>query len=134
MKTFGKLFIALASIFFVWYFATPKATLYYPEDGEDEIFYRWNTHDRIYRGTLYSGMKSIEPGELFPEEDFFMVVEWWRNRVYWGCAKVSPKWYGTDLYLSKNGDLDISPEGPTDVDRVMLCTRPSDTNIACRPC
>ncbi|MCI8208561.1 hypothetical protein AUC61_03340 [Pseudomonas sp. S25] len=134
MKLLGKALTAMILIFFIWYMSVPIATLHYPEDGVDEINYRWNTHHRIYRGGLYPGEKATEPGELFPKDGFFMVVEWWKNRVYWGCAKVSPRWYGTDVHLDKNGDLDIHPEGPTDLERVKLCTDPPAADIACYPC
>ncbi|HEX8596650.1 MAG TPA: polymorphic toxin type 44 domain-containing protein, partial [Pseudomonas sp.] len=44
------------------------------------------------------------------------------------------KWYGTDIYLDANGNLDQSPEGGTDVGRVMHCTNRPEENVTCRPC
>jgi hypothetical protein len=136
MKVLTTLFVALLFLFSTWYIAMPRTTLHFNENGIDEIRYRWVTDDRVYRGTLTPGEKTTEPGALFPADAFFMIVEWWINRNYKGCAKVIPKWYGTDMYLDKNGDIDLSLEGDTDLDRVMFCPRQRSPEIemACRPC
>ncbi|HEX8595102.1 MAG TPA: hypothetical protein VF682_17815 [Pseudomonas sp.] len=63
-----------------------------------------------------------------------MTVDWWVDRNHRGCVKVIPKWYGTDIYLDANGNLDQSVEGGTDLDRVTNCTNRPEENITCRPC
>ena len=118
----------------IWYVMTPRATLHFPKSGSAEIRYQWNTHDRIYRSTLFPGELAVEPGELFPREGFFMVVDWWVNRGSRQCVKVIPTWYGTDIYLDANGNIDLSPEGGTDLSRVMNCTNRPEEDISCRPC
>jgi hypothetical protein len=130
----AAIFITLLILFVGWYSAMPVATLHFPESGFGEVHYQWNTRHRIYRGVLFPSGKATEPGELFPKEDFFMVVDWWANGGSRQCVKVIPKWYGTDIYLDANGNLDQSAEGGTDLDRVTNCTNRPEENISCRPC
>ncbi|WP_050507785.1 hypothetical protein [Pseudomonas syringae] len=134
MRWLARLFIALFFLLTVWFVAMPRATLNFPADGVGEVGYQWNTRNRIYRGDMLSGGRATEPGELIPREDFYTVVDWWINSEYRGCVKVIPKWYGTDIYLDADGNLDLSSEGGTDLDRVMHCTNRPEENITCRPC
>ncbi|WP_050507783.1 hypothetical protein [Pseudomonas syringae] len=134
MKFLGKLIGVLYIIWVVWTTATPTATLHFPETAIGEIRYQWNARHRIFRGELYPGERVTDWGDIFPKEDFFMVVDWWADGGRRQCVKVIPKWYGTDIYLDANGQLDQSPEGGTDLDRVMHCTNRPEENITCRPC
>lgn len=130
----GKIFFALFTIWVVWSTATPNATLHFPKNGIGEIRYQWNTQHQIYRGALQPGESVSDMGAVFPDERFFMVVDWWVDKSFRGCVKVTPKWYGTNIYLDEKGNLDLSPEGGTDLDRVMPCINRAEENIACRPC
>jgi hypothetical protein len=130
----GKIFSAIFVMIGIWYVSIPSATLHFPENGIGEVRYQWNTQNRIFRGALLPGESVSDMGAVFPDERFFMVVDWWGNRGGRQCVKITPKWYGTDIYLDANGNLDLSQEGGTDLDRVMPCTNRSEENIACRPC
>lgn len=134
MRFTGKLLIALFALWVIWSTVTPNATLHFPKSGAGEVHYQWNTQHRIYRGALLPGESVSDMGVVFPDERFFMVVDWWVNRGGRQCVKIIPKWYGTDIYLDANGNLDLSPKGGTDLDRVMPCTNRPEENVTCRPC
>ena len=98
----------------------PSATLHYPKSAKQELRHIWNVEDRIYKGSLVPGQSSSDNGFLFPNEDFFMQVDWWGAGVS-GCAIITPTWKGTDIYLDENGDFDRSEGNLTDWKYLRPC-------------
>jgi hypothetical protein len=135
MKFLIALIVMTFLPFLFWYVATPRAILHLAEGGVREVRYQWNTNNRIYRGTLHAGRRATEPGELFPKEDFYMVVDWWRSQDDIGrCVMVTPVWYGTNIYLNADGDVAQGPDSGTDLERIKICTVQAERVAGCEPC
>jgi len=98
----------------------PSATLHYPSRAKKELNHIWNVQHRIYREALVPGQSSTDYGVLFPNDDFFMRVDWWGGTAN-GCAVITPTWKGTNIYLDENGDFDRSEGNLTDWQHLAPC-------------
>lgn len=98
----------------------PSATLHSPKNAQQELGYHWNVQNRTYKGVLPPGASTSDEGFLFPDDDFFMQVDWWRGRID-GCAIVTPTWKGTNIYLDETGDFDRSEGNLTDWEHLARC-------------
>jgi hypothetical protein len=71
------------------------------------------------------GQSTFDLGHIFPDENFFMMFDWWSDGEIRHCIYVTPKWSRTKIYLDGNGDIDTRKTAPEDLARVEQC--PWDT-------
>ncbi len=108
-------------IYLGWISILPTATVHYSKNGKEDLKYIWNVQHRIYKGDMPPGGAFSDHGFLFPDENFFMMVDWWGKNVRHHCVSITPKWPITHIYLDANGDIDSSEGSGTDIDRLKPC-------------
>ncbi|WP_454834876.1 MULTISPECIES: hypothetical protein [Pseudomonas] len=101
----------------------PTVTVHYAENGKEELKYIWNVQHRIYKGRMQPGGGTSDNGFIFPDEDFFMQLDWWSDKGRHHCVSITPKWPNTDIYLDLNGNIDTEKGVGTDEDRLDQCKR-----------
>ncbi|ETD37631.1 hypothetical protein HKW95_11010 [Pseudomonas chlororaphis subsp. aurantiaca] len=99
----------------------PTVTVHYAENGKEELKYIWNVQHRIYKGRMQPGGGTSDNGFIFPDEDFFMQLDWWSEKGRHHCVSITPKWPNTDIYLDLNGNIDTEKGVGTDEDRLDQC-------------
>lgn len=99
----------------------PSVSVHYSTDGKEALKYIWNVQHRIYKGEMPPGGVFSDTGVLFPDEHFFMEVDWWGENVRHHCVRIRPKWPRTDIYLDAHGDIDTSESGDADLERLQAC-------------
>ncbi|WDG76985.1 hypothetical protein PUP68_23400 [Pseudomonas chlororaphis] len=114
------LLLLLAPVAF-WYVATPTVSVYYSQDGKEELRYVWNTQHRIYRGGIHPGESTGDNGFIFPDDEFFMMFYWRSKTGRDHCVGITPKWPNTKIYLDLNGNIDTSEGSGTDTERLGQC-------------
>jgi hypothetical protein len=108
--------------FILWPATILGVSVHYPKEAQEELSYIWNVQHRIYKGQMTPGGGTFDTGFLFPNDDFFMVFEWWSRKGNGRhCVNINPKWPNTDIYLNADGSIDLSEGGGTDVDRLSSC-------------
>ncbi|WP_229635641.1 hypothetical protein [Pseudomonas syringae] len=108
--------------FYLWNFTLPGVTVHYPKQAREEFNYIWNVQHRIYKGEMKPGGGAFDTGFLFPDDDFFMMFDWWSTKGNGQhCVSIKPKWPSTDIYLNVDGSVDVSEGSGTDVDRLSSC-------------
>lgn len=112
--------LLVAAIAF-WYYAPPKLYVFYSKDGAEDFSYVLNTQNRIVRGNLRPGETTGDVGHIFPNEDFFMRLDWWSNKGRSHCINITPRWPTTEIHLDRNGDIDNIEGSGTDADRLKPC-------------
>lgn len=109
-------------VFIGWITILPTATVHYSKDGKEELKYIWNVQHRIYKGDMFRPGSAIsDNGFLFPDENFFMEVDWWGKSIRHHCVSITPKWPNTHIYLDANGEIDSSEGSGTNMDRLKPC-------------
>lgn len=98
----------------------PTATVHYSKHAVEELRLIWNVQHRIYKGGMPPGSSTRDHGFLFPDENFFMMFDWWGKNVR-HCVSITPKWPNTHIYLDANGDIDRSEGSGTDIDQLKPC-------------
>lgn len=114
----AALLIALIAF---WYYAPPRVYIYYSKDGAKDISYILNTQHQNLKGNLLPGETTGDVGHIFPDDEFFMELYWWRDKERGHCVNVTPKWPNTHIYLDANGDIDSSEGSGTDSGRLKQC-------------
>lgn len=104
-----------------WYVATPVVNVYYSEHGKYELRYIWNTQHSIHKERMLPGQSTFDLGHIFPNEDFFMMFDWWTDRGLRNCVYITPKWPRTKIYLDKNGNVDTLETAPDVLARIKRC-------------
>lgn len=103
-----------------WYIATPWVSFHYSEKGKVPLrFFMFTPHEK-YSDMIPPGQARGGPGQIFPHDNFFMQADW-PIRGGYRCVKVRPKWPTTHVYIDADGEIDKSPGGGTDVDRLSEC-------------
>lgn len=77
----------------------PTVTVHYAENGKEELKYIWNVQNRIYKGRMQPGGGTSDNGFIFPDEDFFMQLDWWSERAAI-IASASPQNGRTPISIS----------------------------------
>lgn len=108
-------------MFVIWRSALPTVIVHYAKDGQEELRYIWNVHDRIYKGGMLPGGGAMDSSVLFPREEFFMEFSWHGKKSRWHCISITPKWPNTDIYLDADGNIDRRKESGTHIDRLKPC-------------
>lgn len=108
--------------FYFWLFTLPGVTVHYPKEARESLSYIWNVQHRIYKGQMTPGGGAFDTGFLFPDDNFFMVFDWWSTKGNGQhCVSITPKWPNTDIYLKADGSIDMSEGSGTDVERLSKC-------------
>lgn len=110
--------VLLPAIF--WYVAQPRVRFYFSGDGSGSIKYILNIQDDIDKGEYLPGQITTGSGHIFPNEDFFMEF-YWENLGSQHCVRINPKWPMTNIYIGPDGNIDKSPDGGTDIERLERC-------------
>ena len=113
------LFFLLSPMLF-WYFATPRVRLHYPEAANGKLHVVIITPYEKYSGDLFPGEAIGGIGQIFPDENYFMQVDWDVTGGY-RCINVKPEWPIVNIYLSADREIDRSLEGGTDNDQLFHC-------------
>ena len=109
------------ALIIVWGRVLPSATVYYAKEGKGDIHYVWNVQHRIFRGDLQPGHATSDDGFLFPDSDFFMVLDWSKDGGRNHCVAFTPTWPSTDLYLDADGNIDTREGSGTHKDGWKRC-------------
>ncbi len=121
LPTGGFFALLSAAAIAFWYYAPPKVHVSYSKDGTKNINYILNTQDKIVKGELIRGKSTGDVGHIFPNDEFFMELYWWREKERRHCVSIMPKWPDTHIYLDADGNVDTSERSGTDVDRLKRC-------------
>jgi hypothetical protein len=113
--------LVLFGLVVFWYVALPRVVVYYAKDGTSNINYVLNTKHTIVRGELLPGETTGDVGHIFPDDEFFMMLDWWNDMGLKHCIYIAPKWLTTEIHLDRNGDIDQSKASGTDADRLTPC-------------
>ncbi|WP_223457792.1 MULTISPECIES: hypothetical protein [unclassified Pseudomonas] len=115
-----RLLTLLLLIYLVWYVTVPRVKIYFSEEGNGKMEFILNTQHDIFRGDISPGESTGGAGHLFPDDDFFMRLDWTAsNKSH--CVMISPSWPTTSIYIAADGVLDKSPSSGTDSDRLKQC-------------
>lgn len=98
--------VLLAPIVF-WYFATPQVNFHFSDKGQGPLHYILIVQNDDYKGAIFPGETSGGPGHIFPNEGFFMELDW-NNDGRSHCIMVKPKWPKVDIYIGPDGAIDRS--------------------------
>ncbi|MBA1231886.1 hypothetical protein G7013_19755 [Pseudomonas viridiflava] len=111
-----------------WYLATPVVAVNFSHEGKEEFRYIWNVQHQIYKGKMpKGGGASVEWGDIFPDDNFFMRFDWWTDKGTQRCFYVTPKWGRTiDVYLDAEGRIDASKTDPDFANRLKQCAGEPD--------
>lgn len=105
-----------------WYLALPRVVIYYSNDGSKGLHYVFNTQHSIFRRDLMPGETTGDAGHIFPDEDFFMMFDWWAYNTPPRCINITPKRWGTlDIYLDGSGRVDTAKTAPDVIARLQRC-------------
>jgi hypothetical protein len=115
-----RLLILLLLIYFVWYVSVPRVKVYVSEKGSGKLQFVLNTQHDIFRGEILPGESTGGPAHLFPDDDFFMRLDWTASKKS-HCVMINPKWPTTSIYIGADGAVDQSPGSGTDSDRLEEC-------------
>ncbi|WP_256668926.1 hypothetical protein [Pseudomonas sp. C2B4] len=117
-----KILLLLIAPFVFWYVTTPRVIVHYSKEGTEELRTVWNTQHRIYRERILPGQASVDTGHIFPDEDFFMMFDWWTHSKYRRCIDITPKWGRTiDIYIDETGRIDTANTAPDVIARLKSC-------------
>lgn len=122
---YGRWIILLLFILPVafWYFASPVVAVNFSANSKEEFRYVWNTQDRIHRGDIRHGGSAVEFSHIFPDEDFFMMFDWWTDKGFKRCIDITPEWGSTiDIYLDDSGRIDTAKTVPDVIARLKQCS------------
>lgn len=115
-------FLLLVTPVAFWYLASPVVAVNFSPNSKDEFRYVWNTQDRIHRGDIKHGGSSVEFSYIFPDEDFFMMFDWWADKTAPRCIYITPKrWSTLDIYLDEHGRLDTTKTDKEVIERLKPC-------------
>jgi hypothetical protein len=89
-------------------------------DGREELSYILNTQHKIDKDEIQPGKGTSGFGHIFPDEDFFMEF-YWEISGHQHCVRINPQWPMTNIYIGPDGNIDKSPEGGTDIERLEYC-------------
>lgn len=112
----------LLLIYFIWYVTVPRVVIYFSEDGTGELKFVLNTKHEIFRGRIHPGESTGGPGHLFPDENFFMQLDW-NNLDKRHCIRINPEWPTTNIVIAADGTIDRGQGSGTDTDRLTPCPR-----------
>lgn len=104
-----------------WYVAIPRVVVFYSKDGTKKISYVLNTQHTIVRGELLPGNTTGDVGHIFPDDEFFMRLDWWNAKGLNRCVSITPQWPTTEIHIDRNGEIDSSEGSGTDRDRLKVC-------------
>ncbi|WP_095067176.1 hypothetical protein [Pseudomonas sp. Irchel 3A18] len=114
--------IAVIAAVIFWYVTLPRVAVHYSKDGAAELRYIWNTQHRIDKGALLPGQATSDIGHIFPEEDFFMMFDWWSDKGGRRCISITPKWGGTtEIKLDEAGKIDTARTDQDVIARLQRC-------------
>lgn len=104
------------------YFATPRVEVTFSDQAVGSLFFAWDTNSRIYRGSIEPGGAMGDYGDIFPDSNFFMNLDWSnvgadKNH----CIQIVPKWPVTRIYIRADGEIDQSSTSGTDSDQLRPC-------------
>lgn len=117
------MFLLPVPLYIAWQKVLPSVVVYYAKDGKGDIHYVWNVQHRIYRGDLSPGHATMDRGFLFPDSDFFMVLDWKKDGGRSHCAEFNPTWPSTDIYLDADGNIDTREGSGTHKEGWKRCSR-----------
>jgi hypothetical protein len=110
----------LLLIYLVWYVAVPRVKVYFSDEGSGKFEFVLNTQNDIFRGEIFPGESTGGPGHLFPDDNFFMRLDWTAsNKSH--CIMISPNWPTTNVYIAADGNLDKSSSSGTDLEQLDKC-------------
>jgi hypothetical protein len=115
------LLMAICCWYSYWGFVVPSVDVYYSENATEPLRVIWNTQNSIYRAQVLPGEMTGDFGHLFPDDSFFMEFDFWTDGGAGGCVSITPKWLTTNIYIGSDGEIDMSPTGGTDTDRIRPC-------------
>jgi hypothetical protein len=104
-----------------WYVAIPRVVVFYSKDGTKNISYVLNTQHTIVRGELLPGKTTGDAGHIFPDDEFFMRLDWWNVKGLNRCVSITPQWPTTEIHIDRNGEIDTSEGSGTDGERLKVC-------------
>lgn len=113
--------LLFVSLFLFWYYAPPRVYIFYSKDGTKNISYILNTQHKFVKGDLLPGKTTGDVGHVFPNEDFFMEFYWWRDKERRHCISIAPSWPNIKIHLDRDGNVDMSKQGGTDLKRLKEC-------------
>ncbi|MEB0224636.1 hypothetical protein RHM58_23760 [Pseudomonas sp. 10S4] len=120
------LFVLVALLLF-WYVATPLIRVHYSKEGTDELRLIWNTQHNIHKERMLPGQATFDNGHIFPNEDFFMMFDWWTDKGFQRCIDITPKWGSAlDIYLNGAGRIDTVQTSPNVIARLKPCEGDAD--------
>mgnify|MGYP003467231140 FL=1 len=62
----------LLLMYLVWYVAVPRVNVYFSEKGSGKLEFVLNAQHDIFRGEILPGESTGGPGQLLPDDNFFM--------------------------------------------------------------
>jgi hypothetical protein len=104
-----------------WHCIVPKVTVHYSDRAKDSLRVVWNTQNSIYKTQVLPGEITGDLGHLFPDDSFFIELDFWTDRGARGCVSITPKWLTTNIYIGPDGKIDMTSTGGTDTDRIRPC-------------
>lgn len=104
-----------------WYIAIPRVVVYYSKDGTKNINYVLNTQHTIVRGELLPGKTTGDVGHIFPDDEFFMRLDWRNAKGLNRCISITPQWPTTEIHIDHKGEIDTSEGSGTDGTRLNAC-------------
>lgn len=105
-----------------WYLALPRVVLYYSSDGSEGFHYVFNTQHSIFRRDLMPGETTGDAGHIFPDENFFMMFDWWTDEGFQRCVDITPeRWSTLEIYLDDSGEIDTVKTAPDVIARLKQC-------------
>lgn len=103
-----------------WYYAPPRAYIYYSKYGEDEIIYLQHILLDTYEESILPGHSTFFLGQIFPNKEYSIKFDWWHKRTY-NCIHIVPQWPKTTIYLNMSGNIDTYRTSPSDLARLKPC-------------
>lgn len=103
-----------------------SVTVHYSSEAIGELSYIWNVQHRIYKGRMMPGGGTYDSGHVFPDEEYFMELDWWQNgKGRNHCVSIVPGWSAVTIHLDAEGNIDTREESGTDMKRLKECTTDS---------
>ena len=110
----------LLLMYLVWYVAVPRVNVYFSEKGSGKLEFVLNAQHDIFRGEILPGESTGGPGQLLPDDNFFMRLDWTvSNKSH--CIMINPNWPTTNIYIAADGTLDKSSSSGTDLEQLDKC-------------
>jgi hypothetical protein len=118
--------IAFASLLF-WRMATPVVHVHYSSKGTEPLKLIWNTQHSIHKERILPGQATFDTGQIFPNEEFFMMFNWWFDKGLQRCVDIQTKRGDVlNIYLNETGRIDTAKTGHEVIARLKPCAGDGD--------